>query len=196
MVMTVSFMPYYRRYSLFFVFMLTCLLASAKTHHIIIKNADLKASGNHYLLNADLEIALGEEVEMAINKGVPVEFVYEFELLRPRVLWFDAVVASAKTRIKVSYHALSRQYLVTQDGRQTSHDILSEAMIELVQLYDWHVFDQSDTERGEKYVAELTVNLDKTKLPKAIQVDAIGSVNWNLVSEPYTWLPKDFNHKP
>ena len=78
----------------------------------------------------------------------------------------------------------------------TSHDILSEAMIELVQLYDWHVFDQSDTERGEKYVAELTVNLDKTKLPKAIQVDAIGSVNWNLVSEPYTWLPKDFNHKP
>ena len=34
MVMTVSFMPYYRRYSLFFVFMLTCLLASATTHQL------------------------------------------------------------------------------------------------------------------------------------------------------------------
>jgi hypothetical protein len=90
-------------------------------------------------------LALGEKVEEAINKGVPVEFVYEFELVRPRLCcgWMPKTCMKKSTRIKVSYHALSRQYLVSQDGRQTSHDILSEAMIELVQLYDWKVFNKS-----------------------------------------------------
>jgi hypothetical protein len=166
-------------------------MASAAQQHIVIKNADLKALGETYILNADLEISLGEKIEEAINKGVPVEFLYEFELVQPRFLWLDAEVAKTKTRIKVSYHALSRQYLVSQDGRQTSHDILSEAMIELVQLYDWKVFDKSMIEVGQKYEAVLSMKLDQSKLPKAIQVDAIGSEDWNLVSEKFVWVPKD-----
>jgi hypothetical protein len=191
--MMVSFMPYYKKCSLFFVFILTCLLASAAPRHILIKNADLKLSGEAYMLNADLEIALGEKVEEAINKGVPVEFVYEFELVRPRLLWLDADVMKTSTRIKVSYHALSRQYLVSQDGRQTSHDILSEAMIELVQLYDWKVFNKSIIDPNRTYQAVLSMKLDQSKLPKAIQVDAIGSEGWDLASEQFEWVPKDLN---
>ncbi len=187
-------MPYYKKCSLFFVCLLTCLLASAAAHHIVVKNADLKPSGEFYLLNADLEISLGEKVEEAINKGVPVEFLYEFELVRPRFFWFDAEVIKTKTRIKLSYHALSRQYLVSQDGRQTSHDILSEAMIELVQLYDWKVFNKAVIEPRQKYQALLSMRLDQSKLPKAIQVDAIGSEDWNLASEQFEWTPKDLNH--
>ena len=191
--MMVSFMPYYKKCSLFFVFILTCLLASAAPRHILIKNADLKLSGEAYMLNADLEIALGEKIEEAINKGVPVEFVYEFELVRPRLLWLDADVMKTSTRIKVSYHALSRQYLVSQDGRQTSHDILSEAMIELVQLYDWKVFNKSIIDPNRTYQAVLSMKLDQSKLPKAIQVDAIGSEGWDLASEQFEWVPKDLN---
>lgn len=191
--MMVSFMPYYKKCSLFFVFILTCLLASAAPRHILIKNADLKLSGEAYMLNADLEIALGEKVEEAINKGVPVEFVYEFELVRPRLLWLNADVMKTSTRIKVSYHALSRQYLVSQDGRQTSHDILSEAMIELVQLYDWKVFNKSIIDPNRTYQAVLSMKLDQSKLPKAIQVDPIGSEGWDLASEQFEWVPKDLN---
>jgi hypothetical protein len=187
-------MPYYKKYSVFFVLLFNCLLASAAPQYIAVKNADLKVFGGTYMLNADLEISLGEKVEEAINKGVPVEFVYEFELLRPRFLWIDAEVIKTKTRIKLSYHALSRQYLVSQDGRQTSHEILSEAMIELVQLYDWKVFNQSVIKPGQKYEAKLNMRLDQSKLPKAIQVDAIGSEDWSLASEAFEWTPKDLNH--
>ncbi len=191
--MMVSFMHCYKKFSLFFICLLSCLLASAAPRHILIKNADLKLSGENYMLYADLEIGLGEKVEEAINKGVPVEFVYEFELVRPRLLWLDADVLKTKTRIKISYHALSRQYLVTQDGRQTSHDILSEAMIELVQLYDWKVFNKAMIEPDRKYQAILSMWLDQSKLPKAIQVDAIGSEGWDLASEKFEWVPKDLN---
>lgn len=179
-----------KKVSLFFAFMMTCLLASASDHHVIIKSADLKASGEAYILNADLEISLGEKVEEAINKGVPVEFVYEFKLVSPRAFWFDKVVVKTRTRITVSYHALSRQYLVKQSERQTSHEILREAMIELVQLYDWDVFERALIEKGRGYQAILSMHLDGSRLPKAIQVEAIRSEDWHLASEDFVWKPK------
>ncbi len=189
--MMASFMRYCKSISLFLVLVFACSLACAEQGSIIIRNADLTLEGEQYRLNADLEIMLDEEMEEAINKGVTLEFVYEFELMRPRTLWFDAEVIKANTRIAVSYHALSRQYLVSQSGRQTSHEILSEAMIELVQLYDWTVFEQSVIESDEEYKAILKVSLDESKLPKAIQVEAIGTGDWNLAAEPYEWQLKD-----
>ncbi|MFW5432434.1 MAG: DUF4390 domain-containing protein [Methylophilaceae bacterium] len=180
-----------KKISFFCVLVFASLLAFAEQSTIIIRNADLKADGEVYKLNADLEFALSENIKEAINKGVLVAFVYEFKLVSPRLLWFDKEIVTKTTSIEVSYHALSRQYLVSQGGRQTSYEILSEAMIELVQLYDWKVFDQPVIESGEEYVATLNVKLDQSKLPKAIQVEAIGSEDWNLGAEDFEWLPKD-----
>lgn len=179
-----------KKVSLFIAFMMTCLLALASDHQVIVKSADLKASGEAYMLNADLEISLGQTVEEAINKGVPVEFVYEFKLVSPRAFWFDKVVVKTSTRITVSYYALSRQYLVKQGERQTSHEILREAMIELVQLYDWGVFERTLIEKGRDYQAILSMHLDDSQLPKAIQVKAIRSEDWHLASEDFVWEPK------
>ncbi|PCI62308.1 MAG: hypothetical protein COB34_00230 [Methylophilaceae bacterium] len=186
-------MRYCKRISLFFGLVFFCFQAFAGSGSIVIRSAELSAQGDVYKLNADLEITLDEEIEEAINKGVPVAFLYEFELVRPRIFWFDDEIVMMETSISVSYHALSRQYLVTQSGRQTSHEILSEAMIELVQLYDWKVLNQSMIESDQEYEATLSVKLDQSKLPKAIQVEAIGSEDWSLVSEAFEWLPKDLN---
>ncbi len=187
--MMVSFMRCCKKANLFFALLLACVVAIAAPHHILIKAADLKAVGDTYVLSADLEIALGETVEEAIDKGVPVSFLYEFELVKPRTLWFDKTVIKKSTKLTVRYHALSRQYLVTQGERQTSHEILSEAMIELVQLYDWPVFDAAAIDVNQPYRATLKMFLDERELPKAIQVDAIGSEAWSLASETFEWEP-------
>ncbi len=183
-------MLYYKRISLFIVISFLCFQAVASAGSIVIKGADLTLNGEAYRLNADLEIDLNDKVEEAINKGVNVTFLYEFALVKPRTFWFDKEVTTASTHISVSYHALSRQYLVSQNGRQTSHEILSEAMIELVQLYDWKVLDKSKVNPDETYDATLSVKLDQSKLPKAIQVETIGSENWSMVSEPFEWVLK------
>jgi uncharacterized protein DUF4390 len=188
--MMASFMLYFKRISLFIAISFLCLQALASDGSIAVKSADLTLNGESYRLNADLEIDLNEKIEEAINKGVNVTFLYEFSLVKPRTFWFDKKISSASTHISVSYHALSRQYLVSQNGRQTSHEILSEAMIELVQLYDWKVLDKSAVNPDEAYDATLSVKLDQSKLPKAIQVETIGSENWSMVSEPYEWVPR------
>jgi uncharacterized protein DUF4390 len=187
-------MHYCKKFSLLFGLLFFCLQSLANPSSIVIKSAELTPEGAVYKLNADLEIELDEKIKEAINKGVSVEFLYTFELVSPRSFWFDKEIVSTSTSISVSYHALSRQYLVSQSGRQTSHEILSEAMIELIQLYDWKVLDKSMIESNREYKASLRVKLDQTKLPKAIQVEAIGSEDWQLASEKFEWMPKDLNH--
>jgi hypothetical protein len=66
-------------------------------------------------------------------------------------------------------------------------------MVELVQLYDWNVFDRSLIEQDRAYQAVLHMYLNDSQLPKAIQVEAIRSEGWHLASEPFEWLLKDLS---
>ena len=91
--------------------------------------------------------------------------------------------------ITLSYHALSRQYLLNRNNHQQSFSSLSEAREELSRLRDWQVLDKSLLKKGETYHAALRIRLDQSKLPKPLQVDIIGSENWNMVSQRYRWTP-------
>lgn len=191
--MTAFFMQFCKKISIALALLVTTIFAYADEGSIAVKHASVKQEAGLYMLNSDLEMVLSAEIKEAIDKGVPVEFLYEFTLYKTRRYWFDKELATINTSITVSYHALSRQYLVNHDGRQTSHEILREAMIELVQLYDWPVFDQALIEAGETYEATLNVKLDKAQLPKAIQVDSINTEAWTLVAEPYHWVLEKTN---
>ena len=94
----------------------------------------------------------------------------------------------------MSYHALSRQYLLKVGGHQQSFATLAEAKDELSRLRNWKVLDKSQIEDGEHYQAILRFRLDPSRLPKALQVEALGSEKWTMVSERYRWTPTVFQH--
>ena len=103
----------------------------------------------------------------------------------------DDEIMTTTSNVSLSYHALSRQYLVNRDTHQKSFETLSEAREELSQLSDWKVLEKSLVEKGEVYKAALLMRLDQTKLPKAIQVDAIATEKWNLTSQKFEWPLKE-----
>lgn len=166
-------------------------LALAATNSIQIKQAELQAVEDFYSLNADIDIVFDTEIEEAINKGVPLHFLIEFQVVSPRKYWFDDEIMTTTSNVSLSYHALSRQYLVNRDTHQKSFETLSEAREELSQLSDWKVLEKSLVEKGEVYKAALLMRLDQTKLPKAIQVDAIATEKWNLTSQKFEWPLKE-----
>jgi Domain of unknown function (DUF4390) len=170
-------------------------LALAADSSMVIKSADLQLQDEHYVLNAEMDIIFDEAIEAAINKGVALNFVIEFQVVSPRKYWFDDEIVTTSSNVSLSYHALSRQYLVARGAHQKSFETLSEAKEELAQLADWRVFDKSLIEKSSVYNAALLVRLDQTKLPKAIQVDAIGSEKWNLISQKFVWSLKDLANK-
>ena len=156
---------------------------------IEVRNAELVATGDAYQLNADFGVDVSPEVEEALSKGVPLNFLIEFQLVAPRKYWFDDEVTSASQRIRLSYHALSRQYLINLPKHQKSFATLPEALDELSRVREWIVLEKTQITKGENYQAMLRLRLDHTRLPKALQMEALSSEKWNLISERYRWTP-------
>ena len=149
---------------------------------IEVRNAELVATGDAYQLNADFGVDVSPEVD-------PLNFLIEFQLVAPRKYWFDDEVTSASQRIRLSYHALSRQYLINLPKHQKSFATLPEALDELSRVREWIVLEKTQITKGENYQAMLRLRLDHTRLPKALQVEALSSEKWNLISERYRWTP-------
>jgi hypothetical protein len=190
--MTASFTRYYKKINVTVIFLSLLFLVtavSAADSRLIIKSAELISSDEQYLLNADLELNLSDEVEDALNKGVQLNFLVEFQLTSPRKYWFDDEIITVTRNVAFSYHALSRQYLINRNNHQQSFVNLAEAKAEFSRLHEWKVFDKSLLKSDETYQAALRVRLDQSKLPKPIQVDALGSEQWNMISQRYRWAP-------
>ncbi len=185
------FTRFCKKTSVFLALLFACsgLLAAASS--IQIKSADLDQQEDFYSLDADVEVNFDKEIEEAVNKGVPLNFLVEFQIVSPRKYWFDDEIITKFQSVSLSYHALSRQYLVNRGAHQLSFETLGEAANELGNLSDWKVVEKSLLEKNEPYKAALLIRLDQTKLPKAIQVDAIGSEKWNLSSQKFEWTLKE-----
>ncbi|MES2547108.1 MAG: DUF4390 domain-containing protein [Pseudomonadota bacterium] len=192
----VFFTPYYKklrngiRLAAVFSLISVCSIAFAASS-IEIKQAELQPLDDFYALSAEVEVSFDDTIEAAVNKGVPLQFLIEFQVVRPHKYWFDDEIVTASRSVVLSYHALSRQYLVTRGAHQKSFESLEEAAQELMIISDWKVLDKALVEKNESYNAALLVRLDQSKLPKAIQVDAISSEKWNLTSQKFEWALKE-----
>jgi hypothetical protein len=189
-------MPYYKKIKIVAIKSLIALLALcfafnvyAAPGNIQIRNAELISVDDKYALYSDFDLNLNPVLEEALNKGVPLTFLVEFQITSPRKYWFDDEIVTQSYRISLSYHALSRQYLLNRNNHQLSFTSLLQAKEILTRIKEWSVLDKSLLKKGEVYQAALRVRLDQTKLPKPLQVEASGSEDWNLVSERYQWTP-------
>jgi len=164
-------------------------LAWANPNTLQIISAELVAVDDSYAVNAQLDINFNTEVEDALNKGIPLTFLVEFQLYIPHRYWFDDEVVSTSNQVTLSYHALSRQYLINQGNHQQTFATILEAKEEFTNIHDWLVFEKSLLKKDKNYRARLSVRLDQSKLPKPLQVEAMSSENWKMVSQRFMWTP-------
>ncbi len=126
--------------------LLALFLASsliAKADGIEVKSAELEMVNEALVLKATLEIGLSPVLEEALNKGVPLNFVAEFELKKPRWYWLDESIAIAQRHYRLSYHALTRQYQLSLNEQYQNFSSLNEALHELGHLQEWHVAEKA-----------------------------------------------------
>ena len=172
------------------VLLLTLMIAAAfpaMADGIEIKSAELEQVDESYLLKADMGISLGSKVEDALNKGVLLNFVADFELKRPRWYWFDEVVVSAQQTFRLSYNALTRQYELKINNQHRTFSSFDEAKQGLTRLRDWKVAERGQIKKHQAYVAALRMRLDTSLLPKPLQINALASKDWTLDSDWHRW---------
>ncbi len=157
---------------------------------INVRSAELLSSQDGYYLDASFEIELGATLEEALTKGVALNFVLDFELVYERWyllnLW-NKTVADFRQRYRLTYNALTRQYRVAAGALTQNVDTLREALAVMGQVRNRFIASRDDIDPESVYTAELRLQLDKSQLPKAFQVNALGSKGWSLSSDWYRW---------
>ncbi len=169
--------------------LLATSLVLAANSSLMIRSANLITFENDVLLNADAEINFSTEMEKAILKGFTLNFLVEFQLVSPRKYWFDDEIATTVQQISLSYHALTRQYIVVRNEQQRNYASLDEAIEDLSIIQDLKVFEKTDLEKGEAYKAILLMRLDHKKLPQTSELEGAASNVWKMTSQRFEWTP-------
>ena len=191
--MTVFFTRSFKKSSLLLMiaalaFMMLALPVRAEG--ILVRDAALVAADEAYYLEADFEISLNPTLEEALNKGVPLYFLLEFEVIRPRWYWLDDKVVNTQQQYRLAYNALTRQYRLGIGAFYQNFNELGEALSFLSRVRRRQVLDIGVLSRGSVYAAAVRMRLDVSQLPKPFQLNALASRDWNLSSDWHRWSVK------
>jgi hypothetical protein len=191
--MTVFFTRSFRKTSLVLLLAALALLMPALQAHaegILVRDAALVAAEEGYYLESDFEITLNATLEEALNKGVPLYFLLEFEIIRPRWYWLDDKVVNTQQQYRLAYNALTRQYRLGIGAFFQNFNELNEALAFLSRVRRRQVLELGMLSRGSVYSAAVRMRLDVSQLPKPFQLNALASRDWNLSSDWHRWSVK------
>jgi hypothetical protein len=166
-----------------------CWPAHAYTSEFRVLKADTELIGGVYRLNAVVNYDLTKPVQKALLNGVDLVFEMQIEVLRDRTWWWDADIANLNQSYRLSYHALSRQFVVENlntSVQQTFSDLAS-ALRHQGTVRELPLIDAALLNHNQTYTASLRARLSLSELPLPIRVRAHVSGEWRLSSGWYTW---------
>lgn len=143
-----------------------------------------------YVVNASIEMAPNPRLEEVLESGVALPFRAEFTLTRARWWWLDETVVERTMELRLSYHALTRQYRLSVGSIHRSFRTYEEALRALLAVRNWTVVERNRLSEGETYTAAMRFRLDMSQLPKPFQVVIFGNrdldlstgwIQWNFV---------------
>ena len=166
---------------------LAAFASPAFAEGIEVTSARIVAAEEGYELEAQFDIQFSQRLEEAVNRGVPLHFLVEFELSRPRWYWFDEKPVKLSQTYKISYTPLLRQYRLAMGNVYQNFTRFEEVTRVLSRLRGWHVADKGALAKDQVYQAAVRMRLDTAQLPKPFQLNAIASRDWTLASEWHRW---------
>lgn len=160
---------------------------ATKAEGIEVRRASVNLFEDGYVLEAEFGITLTPVLEDALNKGVALYFVLDFELVRPRWYWFNEKLVDLQLQYRLSYNALTRQYRIGVGNLYQNFGTLGDALEFMSRVRRREDLAAGTLRRDTAYTAALRLRLDTAQLPRPFQLSALGSRDWNLSSEWHRW---------
>jgi hypothetical protein len=158
--------------------------AVARADVIPVESAEVRIEEGDVLLTAEFALQFNATLEEALQRGIPLYFVLDVDIVRPRWWWLDERVGGSSVQYRVSWQPLTRQYRVASGLLSQSFDTLAEVERLIGRVTARAVARVAELERGSRYEAVVRLRLDVNQLPKPFQVNALASRDWQLASEP------------
>jgi hypothetical protein len=173
------------RVAILLAFILAAPMAQAEG--IALKSAKVEAVEEGWQLDAEFDIQFSPRLEESVNRGVPLYFVLEFEMSRPRWYWFDEKPVRFSQTYKISYTPLLRQYRLSVGNVYQNFASFEEVTRVLSKLRGVAISDHNAIKKDSAYQASVRLRLDTAQLPKPFQLNAIASRDWSLSSDWQRW---------
>jgi len=133
-------------------------------------------------LDAEIEIALNDQLRDAAERGLPLYFTADLVISRSRWWWFDETVVDTTLTWRVVYNALTRQWRAGAGELTLPVSSLDQAMDMVRHIRNWQLVDVSDLDYGVTYSGQLRLRLDTSQLARPFQVNALNSSSWSLAT--------------
>ena len=159
---------------------LLCLWLPVWGHATGLTGLQLDRAADGLYLSAKAPVGLPAALEDALERGVPVHFVWQAELKRTRWYWADQRLATAARTVRVAYQPLTRRWRVSFGSgvpgdtgvAQALHqnlDTLEEALATASRVTRWRVASAADLDEGADRL-EIQFRLDAGLLPRPFQI--------------------------
>lgn len=167
--------------------------APARAYEPEILQMGVQRTPEAVYLSARLKLVPGAAVEDALLKGVPLYFVWQADVYRPRWYWSDKRMATALRTLRLAYQPLTRRWrvsLATDAGGVTgsglqyalhqNFDSLGEALAGVARVSHWKVADAARLQTDEPYRVEWRFRLDLSLLPRPFQIGMSNQPEWDI----------------
>ncbi len=167
---------------------------TAAASQVEVSELRLERSDGALLLQSTLRLDLGNAVEEALQKGMPLYFVTEAELLRDRWYWYDKKINTIARHYRLAYQPLTRMWRLNvsrepigtvglASSLSQTFETLPEALAAIRRTVNWKLTDVSELGSDNKYTLTFKFRLDVSQLPRPFQMMAGSQSEWNLSTQ-------------
>jgi len=129
-------------------------------------------------LNFNVRVSLPRAVEEAAQRGVPIYFLAQAQLLRDRWYWRDERVARVSRSWRLAFQPLTNSWRVGLGGLYQTVPTLAEALSIASSSAGWKLADLAQVDVDKTYYVEFSYRLDTTQLPGPMQFGLGGQGDW------------------
>ena len=131
------------------------------------------------VLDFAANLTLSRAVEEGLRHGVPVYFVAEATVKKPRWYWRDERVSRVSRSWRLSYQPLTSAWRVSLGAFSQSYSSLEEALTTITRIAHWRIAD-AGVDAGDRYYVDFQFFLDSSQLPPAMRLDISAQSEWKL----------------
>lgn len=189
--------------------------SAALAEGIAVSKVEVRLGEEGYQLSASYDVVLNTTVQIALSRGIPLYFVGEFSLTRPRWTWVDEMqqsisrgfaryvwgdesiqthwswldkeVYKGEQTVKLSFNVLTRQYRISR-GALFQNFASFEDALNMLSRQNSALIPADMLDSDADYIAAARLRLDVEQLPNLLQVNALTDNNWTLDSDWYRWM--------
>jgi len=143
-------------------------------------------------------VVLSPQVLAALDKGIPMVFTLQAQVVAPRWYWSDKVIAQARRHLRLSYQPLTRRWRLTQaspafssaapggvssevhTGLGQTFDNVSQALAAMQRIVHWRIAPGKVARQSNAYLVKFQFRLDVSQLPRLLQIGTAGHQGWAL----------------